>query len=535
VVLGIDLGTTHARCAAVVDGFPRLLPLSPDGASFIPTVVALGEGNGLVVGARAMAQIQLDPARAVFAPKRLLGRRARSRQVREFAARLPYGVVPDPAGDAGVELDGTLHPLPEVASTLLAALKDAAQEHLGRSIRRAILCVPAYFSGHQRTALFRAGRLAGLEVVRIFNEPSAVALAYGHGRGLARKRVLVFDLGGGTFDASVVQITGNELEVVATGGDVFLGGMEFDERIVDQLVRELREAGHPAPDACGLQRIRLAAEQAKILLSELERAPVHVRLDAYDAAPSGGAGVEFRTELTRATLERLTADLVDRTVETTRAVLDAAGLAPASLDDVLVVGGQSRAPAVRRGVAEALGRMPRADVDPHSAVALGAAILGEATLRSERGRAAVSLSEVLSLPIGIALRGGGMRRVLDRRTPLPAEKTISLPVDAGTSLGVAVFQGNAPLLEDNEYLGSVRITPDRPGEATLHFRVAAHGTLHLVARAPGAREEAVLATAEASDDVRAEILARAPLPGEPDAPASAGGLLSGIKRLFGRR
>jgi molecular chaperone DnaK len=345
--------------------------------------------------------------------------------------------------------------------------------------------------------------------------------------------VLVFDLGGGTFDASVVQITGNELEVVASGGDVFLGGIEFDDRIAHHLGGELRKAGLPSFDAPALQRIRHVAEQAKIVLSDADRAPVEVRLDS--ASLPDGAGAELRTELTRAALDRLTADLVDRTVETTRAVLEAASLAPWSLDEVLVVGGQSLAPSVRHRVEEVLGRRPRLDVDPHAAVALGAAILGEAMVRAEKGRVGVRLSEILSLPIGIALRGGGMRRVLDRHTPLPAEKTLSVPVDAGASLGVAVFQGDAPVAEENEYLGSLRVTPERAGEAMLRFRVDADGTLHLVARAPGAREETVLSTADASEDVRAEIFASAPLPGEPDARAAAPGLLGGLKRLFGRR
>jgi molecular chaperone DnaK len=523
VLLGIDLGTTSARCAAVIDGVPRLLPLTPDGRTFfIPSVVALVNGDRLVVGEEAKAQLLVDAGRTVSAPKRLLGRRARSAQIRAWAARLPYAVVADADGDAAVELGGAVYPLPEIVSHLLAALKVAAQEHLGRAVRRAILCAPAYFTHPQRSALLRAGHLAGLEVVRIFNEPTAVALAYGHGRGLARKRVLVYDLGGGSFDASVVQITGNDLEVVATGGDVFLGGMDFDDRLVDAL---RRESGHAEPGAAPLelQHLRVAAERAKIVLSEVERTPVQL--------PWAFA----RAELDRGTLEKLTADLVDRTVDTTRAVLHAANLAPGSLDEVLMVGGQSLAPLVRRRVEEALGRPGCPDVDPLGAVALGAAILGDALVRAEKGRGGVRLSEILSLPIGIALRDGSMRRVLDRRTPLPAEKTLSIPVSAGAPVGIAVFQGEAAVADENEYLGSLSLTAERGGEASLRFRVNADGTLQLAARGPGLGQETVLATGDAADPIRSEIVRSAPLPGDGHARAVSAGLFGGIKRLFGRR
>jgi molecular chaperone DnaK len=534
VVLGIDLGTTNSRAAIMVDGKPRLVPLTPDGRTFsMPSVVARDEKDRFLVGVRARAQVLVDPANTVFGGKRLMGRRARSRQIRELTRRFPYAIVPDPEGDAGVELRGQVYSLPELAATLLGALKDAAQEHLGRPVRRAVLCVPAYFNDHQRSALLRAGTLAGLDVLRVFNEPSAVALAYGHGRGLARKRVLVYDLGGGTFDASVVEITGDDLEVVATGGDNFLGGLDFDDRVGDELLRVMAESQDTPPDGSphSVQRIRDAAEQAKIALSEAQVTAVNV---PFAATRPDGSPVDLRCDLSRDTLERLTADLVERTVACTEAVLTAASLTPQSLDEVLLVGGQSLAPLVRRRMEQALGRPGRADVDPHGAVALGAAILGDALVRAEKGQRGVTVAEQLSVPLGIALRGGGMRRVLDRRTRLPAEKTLALPVQAGVPLGLAVFQGESPQAEENEYLGALHLVPERSGEAKVLFRVATDGTVEVQAQVPGGRRAVTLASEDVAEDVRAALYASAPLPGDPEPPAP-GGLLGGIRKLFGRR
>lgn len=534
VVLGVDLGTTNSRAAVFVDGAPKLLPMSPDGRSFsLPSVVALDEKERFLVGPRAKAQILIDPVNTVFGAKRLMGRRARSRHVRDLGKRFPYKIVSDPEGDAGVELRGKVFSLPEIAARLLGALKDQAQTQIGRVIKRCVLCVPAYFNDHQRSALLQAGRLAGLEVMRIFNEPSAVALAYGYGRGLARKRVLVYDLGGGTFDASIVEITGDDLEVVATGGDNFLGGMDFDSRVADELGRTLEHDAHVPPDGSvhSLQRIRDAAEQAKITLSDVERTPVHV---PFASTLPDGSPVDLRTELTRQTLEGLTIDLVDRTVETTHAVLQAANLTTQSIDEVLLVGGQSLAPLVHRKMEEALGRPTRSDVDPHGAVALGAAILGHALIRQEKGRSGVAVSEILSLPIGIGLRGGTMRKVLDRNTRLPAEKTLGLSVSAGVPLGVAIFQGDATVAEENEYLGCLQLAPDKSGEANLRFMLSPDGILQVYATGPGARAEVAMATGDASDEVRQALWANAPLPGESESPKE-GGLLGGIKKLFGRR
>ncbi|MHB8874942.1 MAG: TIGR02266 family protein, partial [Myxococcaceae bacterium] len=373
VVLGIDLGTTNSRVAIVQDGVARLVSLGTDGRTFaIPSVVALDEKGRFLVGARAKAQVLADPQNTVYGAKRLMGRRARSRKIRELSKRFPYAIVADMEGDAGVELRGRVFSLPEIAAMLLKELKESVQNQLGREISRAVLCVPAYFNDHQRAAMLDAGKLAGLDVLRLLNEPSAVALAFGHGRGLARKRILVYDLGGGTFDASVVELTGDDLEVVTTGGDNFLGGLDFDVRLAQQLSLKLPEEVRARVDESQLsaQRILDAAEQAKIALSDVESCPVRV---PYALTRDDGSPVDLDAVVTRVGLEEVTADLVERTIEVTSAVLEAGGLKPQGLDEVLLVGGQSRAPLVRRRIEEVLGKRVRADVDPHGAVAMGAA------------------------------------------------------------------------------------------------------------------------------------------------------------------
>ncbi|MBI3184582.1 MAG: TIGR02266 family protein [Myxococcales bacterium] len=532
VVLGIDMGTTNSRVAVFQEGRPVLVPLGKDGRTFgIPSVVALDEKGRFVVGGRAKAQLLADPVNTVFGAKRLLGRRARSRKVQELAMRFPYRIVADPEGDTGVELRDRTYGICELCALLLKELKEAAQEVLGQQLARAVLCVPAYFNDHQRGAMLEAGRIAGLEVERILNEPSAVALAFGYGRGLARKRILVYDLGGGTFDASVLELTGDDLEVVTTGGENFLGGLDFDTRVAEQLSLCLSQAERAKiqESLIAAQRIRDAAEQAKIALSELETTTVHL---PFAAARDDGSPVDLHTELTRGTLEEVTLDLVERTVEVTEAVLEAGGLPPSALDEVLLVGGQSRAPLVRKRVEEYLKRPIRFDVDAHAAVALGAAILGHSLVQREKGKAGVSLSEVLSAPIGIGVRGGGMRRVLERNTRLPAEKAIALPLKAGQSLSVAVYQGPSAMAEENEYLGSLQLVAQKSGELSLSFAVSPDGRLEVSGADHSGRSSTVrLATADASDEVRAALLAEAPLPGEES--AEGGGLLRGIRRLFG--
>ncbi len=528
VVLGIDLGTTTCRAALWLDGAPQLIPLGGPTEFALPSLVALDDKGVLRVGLAARGLRAEQPDFAVTGLKRLLGQRARSKAVQQLLPRFPFKVVADQDGDAGAELGGRVWSLPELASLLLKEIKSCAQDVLERELKRAVLCVPAWYSDHQRGAVLEAGRLAGLEVLRILNEPSAVALAFGYGRGLARKRLLVYDLGGGTFDASVVEMTGDDLEVVSTGGDNFLGGVDFDERVADALALTL-----PQPLQLRLrqsrvswERVRDAAEVAKIALSDVEDASVHVPLAVSDEA---GAPVDLRANLTRAQIDLLTADLVERTSEVTRIVLEVGRVNASALDEVLLVGGQSRAPLVRKRLEALLGRAPRTDVDPQGAVALGAAIFGHSLVQSERGKAGVSLSEVLSAPIGVAVKGGGFLRVLERNTRLPAEKTLCVPVH-DRPVEVAVFQGTNPRADENEYLGALHAVVDKPGELLLRFAVSADGRLDV--EAVGRKGTASFSTADASDEMRARLFADAPLPGE--ASSETKGLFQGLKRLFGR-
>jgi molecular chaperone DnaK (HSP70) len=403
-------------------------------------------------------------------------------------------------------------------------------------VYRAVLCVPAWYTDHQRAAVLEAGRLADLEILSLLNEPSAVALAFGFGRGLARKRVLVYDLGGGTFDASVVEITGDDIEVVSTGGDIFLGGMDFDTRLADALIATMDESprNRLLESRMTVERVRDAAEVAKIALSDKTEALVRVPFVSHD---DDGKPVDLHVNVERNFLEANTQDLVERTVEVTQVVLEAARLTPANLDEVVMVGGQSRAPAIRTRLEAVLGRAIRNDVDPQGAVALGAALYGQALVQKERGKQGLKLSEVLASPIGVAVRGGKIRRVLERNTRLPAEKTLTVPVEAGQTVALAVFQGAAPLAEDNEYLGALRTTFDRTGDASLRFSLSSDGRLTVTATSPtGKRAEATFASADAPDSVHAELLANSPLPGE-DAgvrSSSGSGLFTGLKKLFGR-
>jgi molecular chaperone DnaK len=528
VVLGIDLGTTTCRAAVWLDGAPQLIPLAGSTAFALPSLVALDEKGKMRVGLAAKTLRADHPEAAVTGLKRLLGQRARSKAVQQLQPRFPFKVVADPDGDAGAELGDRVWSLPELAALLLAEIKSSAQQMLERELKRAVLCVPAWYSDHQRAAVLEAGRLAGLEVLRILNEPSAVALAFGYGRGLARKRLLVYDLGGGTFDASVVEMTGDDLEVVSTGGDNFLGGIDFDERVADALAGTLPENQRERLEQSrvGWERVRDAAEIAKIALSDQESAAVHVPSAVSD---EGGAPVDLRATVSRAQIDQLTADLVERTAEVTRVVLEVGRVSAGALDEVLLVGGQSRAPLVRKRLEELLGRPPRTDVDPQGAVALGAAIFGHSLVQRERGKAGLSLSEVLSAPIGVAVKGGGFLRVLERNTRLPAEKTLSVPI-ADQPIEVAVFQGTNPRADENEYLGALHASAEKPGEILLRFAVSADGRLDV--GPVGRKGAASFSTADASDEMRARLFAQAPLPGEDDPERK--GLFTGLKRLFGR-
>ncbi len=520
VVLGIDLGTSLARVAVHHQGLLQLI--SPGAAQALPSLVAVDDAGRLLVGTAALAEAGRSPRHAASGLRRFLGLRARSPLLRALGGPLPFALVPGPRGDASVELRGRLLPLPELAAGLLRELKSAASAFLGHEATRAVLCVPAHFDDRQRAAMREAGTLAGLDVLRILNAPSAAALAFGHGRGLARKRILLVELGGGGLDVSVVQLTGDDLEVITTGGDPTIGGMDFDARIAEALVSELQAQGIPRPEhPSDWAPLFVAAEAAKVALSEHEQVSL----------PMPGGLPPF--SLDRERLEALTADHVQRITLFVRQVLESSALTPQGLDEVLLLGGQGRSPLVRRRLEESLGVPVRADVDATGSVALGAALLGRGLLDAEAGKPGATVSEVLSVPIGVAERGGTLRRVLERNTRLPAEKTLVLPVTPG-HLVIALFQGPSPVAAENEYLGTLAFSIERPGEAEVHFSLSQDGTLSLAATLPGVKRHPVVLATEMPEDTELEtLMAHSPLEGEPE--ARPGGLLSGLRKLFGRR
>jgi molecular chaperone DnaK len=520
VVLGIDLGTAQSRVAVFHEGEAQLIPVGDTGAWAVPSMMGVNAAGHLLAGEAAQAEATRAPRSAATGLKRLLGLRASSPRLRGFVG-LPLTLAADASGDASVELQGRILSLREFATQLLGELKATASAFLGRDVTRAVLCVPAYFDARQRAVLRDAAERAGLTVPRIINAPVAATLAYGHGRGLARKRVLVVDLGGGGLEVSVIQVTGDDLEVVTTGWDATLGGMDFDARIAEALLGELRDRGLPLPEhPLDWNPLRAAAETAKVALSEQEETSVAL-------APGVTAS------LSRERLEALTADLAHRVTEVTRQVLESSALTPQGLDAVVLVGGQSRAPLVRRRLEESLGVPVRADVDPVGAAAQGAALLGRALLEIESGKPGATLSDVLSVPLGVADQGGAVRRVFERNTRLPADKTLVFPVTPGP-LTLALFQGTSLLALENEYLGELSFQLERAGEAEFHFSLSQDGILSLETTLPGAKRQPAPLTSGDLDDAAKEVLfARSPLLSEPE--ARPGGLFSGLKKLFGKR
>ena len=538
-ILGIDLGTTNTCVAHVRNRVPRVVP-TDKGSLVLPSVVALSEKGDFLVGGVAKDQMVTNPRNTIYGAKRLIGRKFNSKVVQELRSYYSYDIVEGPSGEAAVRLGGEVRTLPQISALVLGHVKKIAEAFLGREMGQAIISVPAYYNDNQRQAVKEAGRLAGFEVKRIVNEPTAAALAYGFNRGLDQK-VLVYDLGGGTFDVSVLQLSANVFEVLATGGDTFLGGVDFDNRIVERLLEAWKEkTGAPfAGDRVALSRLVDAAERAKCALSERAEFPIHLPFLALER----GQPVSLDTTLTRAEVVSMVEPLVDRTIEVCREVLAAKKLGAKDIHEVLLVGGQSRMPLVHEKVAAFFGRQPSRSVHPDEAVAIGAALLAH-SLDSADG---VVLIDVLPLSIGIASPQGKVRTIFERNTPLPAHKRVSLATthDGQTEFELAVVQGDAPVAADCEYLGTVRLDglPSGPRgmvKIAVGFELGAECLLTITARelqtnravqtsfaarAPPARQVAPAATGEA----RPEVASASPCP----RPKS--GLLGLLSRLLGRQ
>jgi len=480
-IVGIDLGTTNSCAAVVKDGKPYVIP-SREGYNTVPSIVALNTRNRIVVGHLARAQLLTNPRQTVWGAKRLVGRAYDSPVVQDIRSKFAYEIVAGPDGLAAVKLGPEVLTLEQVSALVLREVKEVAQNHVGEEVNRAVITVPAYYNERQRAAVRHAGALAGFQVERILNEPTAAALAYAFGRRV-NQRVLVYDLGGGTFDASVLELNDNVFEVISTGGDTFLGGVDFDARIVERLLEVWRErTGEPfSGDRVALSRLVDAAERAKCALSERTDFPIQLPF----LAMKEGRPLSLDTALVRDEVVQLVAPLVDRTIQVCQEVLAAKGLTPKDIDEVLLVGGQSRMPLVHERVAAFFGRPPSRAVHPDEAVAVGAALLAH-SLGSAEG---VVLIDVLPMSIGIGLPGDRVKTIIERNTPLPVRKQYGLTTtrDGQTDFELVVLQGESPRVAGCEYLGTVRLTglPSGPRgmvKIAVSFELGAECLLTVTAR-----------------------------------------------------
>jgi molecular chaperone DnaK len=450
-IVGIDLGTTNTCVAHVRNRIPKVVP-TDKGNLILPSVVALSERGEWLVGGVAKDQMVTNPRSTIYGAKRLIGRKFNSKVVQELRNYYSYDIVEGPNGEAAVTLGGEIYGLPHVQGLVLAHIKKIAETFLQRDIREAIISVPAYYNDNQRNAVKEAGRLAGFEVKRIVNEPTAAALAYGFNRGLDQK-ILVYDLGGGTFDVSVLQLQNNVFEVQATGGDTFLGGVDFDNRIIDFVLEDFWKAHRIdlAGNPIAMQRVKNGAEAAKIDLSLIP----NVVIELPFIEERKGKPLDIRSALSRQQLNELTIDLVDRTFEICDRVLSEKSIRPQDIDEIILVGGQSRMPLVQEKIREHFGKAARKGVHPDECVALGAALLGDSLDAID----SVTLVDVLSMPIGIATPQNRMRRVLEKNQPIPAAKSFRLPPprEPGQPIELDIYQGDSDDIVDDEFLGSIRL------------------------------------------------------------------------------
>ena len=480
--IGIDLGTTNS-CVAVMEGASAKVIENAEGARTTPSMVAFTESGEVLVGQPAKRQSITNPEHTIFAIKRLIGRRYDDPITQKDKEMVPYKIVPGDRGDAWVEVRGKKYSPSQISAFILQKMKEAAEAYLGGSVTQAVITVPAYFNDAQRQATKDAGRIAGLEVLRIINEPTAAALAYGlekKGKG----KVAVYDLGGGTFDISILEIGDGVFEVKSTNGDTFLGGEDFDTRIMDHLADEFRkEQGIDLrKDRLALQRLKDAAEKAKIELSSANETDINL---PYITADQNGPK-HLHMKLSRAKLEAMVDDLIQRTVEPCKAALKDAGLTASQIDEVVLVGGQTRMPKVQETVRALFGREPHKGVNPDEVVAVGAAIQAGVLQGDVKD---VLLLDVTPLSLGIETLGGVMTKLIERNTTIPTRKseTFSTAEDDQTAVTIRVFQGEREMAADNKLLGQfdlVGIPPAPRGvpQIEVTFDIDANGIVNVSAK-----------------------------------------------------